>query len=81
MVESLAETGGQFKSTSIADQLHHVARAVQDSAAVLAILEVFPHAGAQFGSKLVVDVIRQLAPYFKATYFNGPIKLHCPVLN
>jgi len=53
---------GWHELTLVADQLHHVSRAVQNRTAVRAALEVGLHARAQLGVDLPVDKIGDLAP-------------------
>jgi hypothetical protein len=74
LVESLTRARWNLKSFSIPYQLDHIARTIQDGAAVSAIFEVRSHAGAQRCIHLAFKIIGNLPPHFYAVDFDGLLR-------
>ena len=78
LIRTIAEQGKQIKGRGVADQPHHVASPVEYCRTTFAAFEMSLHPNTQAGTDLVLQVIRDLAPYLFATDFHylGPTRLH-----
>jgi hypothetical protein len=74
LVELLTHAYWNLKSLSVPYQLDHVARSIQDGAAMSAILKVRSHAGAQGSIHLAFKIIGNPPPHFYAVNFDGLLR-------
>src|SRR5207247_6882246 len=82
LVESLTSTRWNLEVSAVANELHHVARDVQDGTAMGAILEVSSHNRAKSRIYFIVNIIRDLSPHFFTVDFDGLFRhVPCPVLD
>jgi hypothetical protein len=70
LVEVLTRARWNLKGFSVPNQLHDIARSVQDGAAMRAILKVRSHAGAELSIHLAFKIIRNVPPNFNAIDFD-----------
>src|SRR6266446_5232836 len=74
LVELLTRARWNLESFSVPHQLDHVARTIQDGAAMSAIFEVRSHAGAEGSIHLAFKIIGNLPPHFYTVDFDGPLR-------
>ncbi len=74
LVEVLTRARWNLKGFSVPNQLHDIARSIQDGAAMSAILKVRSHAGAERSVHLTFKIIGNLAPHFYAVDFDGLVR-------
>src|SRR5574341_1077560 len=69
LLQALAEPGGEVERLSVAHQAQHVARTVENGAAVIAALEMGFQARPQFLGHVLLKVIRDLPQNIPAADF------------
>ena len=74
LVEPQARARWNLKSFPVPDQLDHVARTIQNGAAMSAIFKVRSHAGAEGSIHLAFKIVGNLPPHFQAVDFDGPFR-------
>jgi hypothetical protein len=70
-VEPLTSPRRNLECSAVAHKVHHVSRAIQDGTAMGAILEVGGHNRAKSRIYFIVNIVRDLSPYFFAVDFDG----------
>ena len=74
LVEPLARARWNLKGFPVTHQFDHVARTIQNGAAMSAILKVRSHAGAEVSIHLAFKIIGNLPPHFYAVDFDGFVR-------
>src|SRR5438132_1766481 len=69
--QASAETHRHFKQALVAIKLDHIAGPIQHRSAMLAVTEMFFHGCPQGRVDLLLNIVRNLAPYFLAGYYHG----------
>src|SRR5213593_5271979 len=66
-----AKTHRHFKQALVAIKVDHVAGPIQHRSAMLAVTEMLFHGRPQGRVDLLLNIVRNLAPYFLARYYHG----------
>jgi len=79
--QAIVDSFIELEDLVIADERYKIPHAIEDSSAVLAVLEVILKPRLRITVEIVIDVVGDIPPHFRATDFDNDVfVLHSPGL-